>query len=66
MKGGWIVKTHASTAQKISILNKIAKKLGIYRPYVIACNTRNFYKPYLYVREDLSLLKAFVLDQIKF
>lgn len=29
MKGGWIVKTHSSTAQKISILNKIAKKLNI-------------------------------------
>ena len=29
IKNGWFVKTHSSTAQKISILNKIAKKLGI-------------------------------------
>ncbi len=29
IKGGWIVKTHSSTEQKISILNKIAKALDI-------------------------------------
>lgn len=47
-------------------INLLAKKLGIYRPYDISCKTRNIYKPYLYVREDLSLFKALVLNQIKF
>lgn len=46
-------------------INMMAKKFGIYRPYDIVCNTRNIYKPYLYVREDLSLFKAFVLNQLK-
>ena len=47
-------------------INLIAKKMGIYRPYDIPCETSAFYKLYLYVREDLSLLKAVVLNQIKF
>ena len=46
-------------------INMLAKKLGIYRPYDIPCKTRILFKPYLYVREDLSLFKAFVLNQIK-
>ena len=46
-------------------INLLAKKLGIYRPYDIPCKTRSIFKPYLYVREDLSLFKAFVLNQIK-
>lgn len=46
-------------------INMMAKNFGIYRPYNIVCETRTFYKPYLYVREDLSLFKAFVLNQLK-
>lgn len=46
-------------------INMMAKKVGIYRPYDINCDTRNLYKPYMYVREDLSLFKAFVLNQLK-
>lgn len=46
-------------------INMMAKKLGISRPYDIPCVTRNLYKPYMYIREDLSLFKAFVLGQIK-
>lgn len=46
-------------------INMMAKKVGIYRPYDISCNTRNLYKPYMYIREDLSLFKAFVLNQLK-
>ena len=46
-------------------INLLARKLGIYRPYDIACKTRNIFKPYLYLREDLSLFKALVLNQIK-
>ena len=46
-------------------INMMAKKLGINRPYDIPCVTRNIYKPYMYIREDLSLFKAFVLGQIK-
>ena len=49
----------------LSRINMMAKKFGIYRPYDIACHTRNIYKPYMYVREDLSLFKAFVLNQLK-
>lgn len=50
----------------LSRINMMAKKFGIYRPYDIACHTRNIYKPYVYVREDLSLFKAFILNQLKF
>ena len=46
-------------------INMMAKKVGIYRPYDISCHTRNLYKPYMYIREDLSLFKAFVLNQLK-
>ncbi len=46
-------------------INMMAKKVGIYRPYDIACETINIYKPYMYIREDLSLFKAFVLNQLK-
>lgn len=46
-------------------INMMAKKLGISRPYDIPCATRNLYKPYMYIREDLSLFKALVLGQIK-
>ena len=47
-------------------INMMAKKVGIHKPYDILCETKNLYKPYLYVREDLSLFKALVLNQIKF
>lgn len=46
-------------------INMMAKKYGISRPYDIPCHTKNLYKPYLYIREDLSLFKALVLNQIK-
>ena len=47
-------------------INLMAKKLGINRPYDIECYTNPIYRPYLYVREDLSLFKALVLNQLKF
>ena len=47
-------------------INLMAKKYGIYKPYDIPCNTRTVYKPYLYIREDLSLIKAFVFNELKF
>lgn len=47
-------------------INLMAKKLGIFKPYDIPCETMPLYKPYLYVREDLSLFKALVLNQLKF
>lgn len=46
-------------------INMMAKKIGISRPYDIPCETKSLYKPYLYIREDLSLFKALVLNQIK-
>ena len=46
-------------------INMMAKKYGIHKPYDIACETNILYKPYLYVREDLSLFKALVLNQLK-
>ena len=49
----------------ITRINMMAKKLGISRPYDIPCETRNIYKPYMYIREDLSIFKALVLNQIK-
>ena len=50
----------------LSRIDMMAKKLGIHRPYNIVCNTKLLYKPYLYIREDLSFFKAAVLGQIKF
>ena len=47
-------------------INMMAKKLGIRKPFDIDCETYFLYKPYLYVREDLSLFKALVLNQIRF
>ena len=47
-------------------ISLMAKKYGILRPYSIPCETKALYKPYLYVREDLSLFKALVLNQLKF
>lgn len=49
----------------ITRINMMAKKIGISRPYDIPCETNPLYKPYLYIREDLSLFKALVLNQIK-
>lgn len=46
-------------------INMMAKKIGISRPYDIPCDTNPIYKPYMYLREDLSLFKALVLNQIK-
>ena len=43
----------------------MAKKMGIHRPYVIECTTGLFYKPYMYIRETLSMLKAIILWQVK-
>ena len=47
-------------------INLIARAFGIRRPYDILCKTEFLYKPYLYIREDLSLIKALVLNQMKF
>ena len=47
-------------------INLMAKKMGVLKPYDIKCDTKTIYKPYFYIREDLSLLKAFVLNQLKF
>jgi len=47
-------------------INMMAKKQGVFKPYDIECETNILYKPYLYVREDLSLFKAFVLNELKF
>ena len=47
-------------------INLMAHKFGIRKPYDIPCETNILYKPYLYVRENLSLLKAFVLGELKF
>ena len=46
-------------------INMMAKKIGISRPYDIPCETNPLYKPYMYLREDLSIFKALVLNQIK-
>lgn len=43
----------------------MAKKMGIHKPYVIKCTTSLFYKPYMYIRETLSMLKAIILWQVK-
>ncbi|MBQ2205452.1 MAG: YdcF family protein [Lachnospiraceae bacterium] len=47
-------------------INMMAKKYGIHLPYDIVCETKLLYRPYLYVRENLSLYKAFVLKQLSF
>lgn len=47
-------------------INLMAKKYGIYKPYDISCKTDILYRPYLYIREDLSLIKALVLNELKF
>ena len=47
-------------------INMMARKRGISTPYDIKCHTNLLYVPYLYVRENLSLFKAFVLSQLKF
>ena len=44
----------------------ISKKLGVSNPYVIAADTAIWYKPYCYMRENLSLFKAWVLGELKF
>ena len=46
-------------------INMMAKKIGISRPYDIPCRTEVLYIPYLYIREDLSIFKALILNQIK-
>ena len=46
-------------------INMMAKKVGISRPYDIPCKTNFIYKPYMYFRENLSIIKALVLNQIK-
>lgn len=50
----------------LSRINMMAKKMGISKPYNIACNTKTIYLPYQYIREDLSFFKALVLNQLKF
>lgn len=47
-------------------INMMARKCGIVTPYDIKCHTNPLYIPYLYVRENLSLFKAFALSQLKF
>ena len=44
----------------------ISKKLGVNNPYVIAAETALWYKPYCYMRENLSIFKAWVLGELKF
>lgn len=46
-------------------ITMMAKKIGINKPYVISCRTRSVYKPYMYIREDLSIFKSIILNQIK-
>lgn len=43
----------------------MAKKDGINYAYAIPCNTNPLYVLYMYVRENLSLFKSFVLSQVK-
>lgn len=47
-------------------INMMARKRGIVTPYDIKCHTNPLYVPYLYVRENLSLFKAFALSQLEF
>ena len=44
----------------------ISKKLGVNKPYVISAKTNNLYKPYCYMRESLSIFKAWVLGELKY
>ena len=55
-----------SSVFHLTRISLMSKKYGILRPYSIPCETKALYKPYLYVREDLSLFKALVLNQLKF
>ena len=55
-----------SSEYHLTRINLMARKYGIYKPYDIPCDTRDIYKPYFYIREDLSLVKAFVLNELKF
>lgn len=43
----------------------MAKKAGINSAYSIPCATRPLYVVYMYIRENLSLFKSFVLSQVK-
>lgn len=43
----------------------MAKKQGIVNPFVLPCATKKLYLPYMYVKENLSLFKAIVLNQLR-
>lgn len=45
-------------------ISLIAEKKGVSRPYLISCDTDLFLLPYMYVRENLSMYKAFVLGEL--
>lgn len=47
-------------------INLMARKQGVLKPYAISCNTRPLYLFYQYIRENLSLFKALILNQLKF
>lgn len=49
----------------LSRINMMAKKKGIFRPFDILCETKIQYKLYMYVRENLSFIKALVLNQLE-
>lgn len=46
-------------------INMMARKQGVREPYSINCNTNILYMPYMYIRENLSIFKALVLNQLK-
>lgn len=46
-------------------INMMARKNGIKNPYDIIVPTRPFFYLYYYMRENLSMFKAFVLGQLK-
>ena len=47
-------------------ISMMAKNKGVKRPYVISVNSLWYLLPYYYVRENLSLIKAMALSQLKF
>lgn len=49
----------------ITRINLMARKQGVLKPYDIPCDTRILYLFYQYMRENLSMFKALVLNQLK-
>lgn len=46
-------------------INMMARKNGIKKPYDVIVNTNPFYLLYYYLRENLSIYKAFLLGELK-